>query len=309
VRRGGKKSSFLAQVLLATLFAVGPAHAANPNAQACLDRSHAFAARKDYASAILQLNEAIRLDPNLVQARLDRVKFYCALDQAAKAFEDCNKLIAMDSSAKNYPEIYLMRAKAEKQLEMPEKVYADCHKALTMPHPEMSEINEYLLYACRDTDRIQEAINATTDLLTKYKNGNEVHQLRVRGELYEAQNQLAKAEADLQKALSLNPRFDRCYEELARVHEKMGKSDKAMADYNALLKLNADDDTTLLEKARLEMRLGRNNDALLDLNKVIKIDPKLTSKVYEYRAEVYTRLGQKDLAARDKAKVAEMLAF
>ena len=286
-----------------------PAVAANPAAQACYNRSHAFAARKDYASAILQLNDAIRLDPGFMQARMDRVNYYSTLDRAALSLDDCNKIIAADPSAKRYPDIYLCRARSEKQLEMPEKVYADCHKALTMPNANMSEINEFLLYACRNTDKIQEAVDCCTALLTRYKNGNGVNQLRVRAELYEAQNQYAKAEVDLHKALSLNPRFDRCYEQLARIHEKIGQPDKAIADFNALLKLNADDDATLLDKARLEMRLGRDNDALADLNRVVKIDPNLTSRVYEYRAEVYTKLGKKDLAAKDKAKAAEMLAY
>ncbi|MBU6454307.1 MAG: tetratricopeptide repeat protein [Cyanobacteria bacterium REEB67] len=259
------------------------------------------------AAALKEFNAAIAIQPEYVDALYQRASIYCSLEQGAKAFEDCNKVIAADPQGKRFPEVFTFRAQADRQLELPDKIVPDCTKALSLGSSNKELLYNLRVYGYRNTGKVKEAIADLTTLLDKFKVGNADRLLRARSELFEQDKKPEKAAEDLYKALAINPRYDACYEQLARIHEHMGKPDKAVEDFSALIKINPDDEAMLLERGQLKMRMGRYSEALADINKCISIDPNLTSKMYVNRAEIYTKLGKPDLAAQDKAKAAKML--
>lgn len=283
---------------LAGSYAPGYALTANQAFEAALK----LRAQKRYPEALSMLALAIQLDPKFEDAYVQRVDMYCAIGQAAKTLDDCNKAIALDPEAKRQANLYKYRAQAYRQLDEPEKALADANKGLATKSPCTMELYFIRGWAHKELNQFKEALEDYNFILSKspQKDTNFLA-YHSRGELHLALNQLDAAEADLAKAIALNPKYDEAIEELARVHELMGKPQKAVDDYAGLIKLNPDDYTNYFKLGKLKLKMGLYADAAAALSKSIQIEPKLSAKIYECRAEAYAKMGKAALAAKDRA--------
>ncbi len=80
--------------------------------------------------------------------------------------------------------------------------------------------------------------------------------------------------------------------------EKLNRNDEAMVCLNGLLKTNPEDETALETRGRIWAKQGRYKEAISDYSKSIQLIP--SAALYKQRAEVYEKMGRKDLAARDR---------
>lgn len=80
--------------------------------------------------------------------------------------------------------------------------------------------------------------------------------------------------------------------------EKMNKNDEAVTCLNGLLKINPEDEAALEIRGRIWAKQGRYKEAIADYNKSIQLIP--SAALFKQRADVYEKMGRKDLAARDR---------
>lgn len=82
-----------------------------------------------------------------------------------------------------------------------------------------------------------------------------------------------------------------------------GRSKDAITVYSKMISDHPDDEMALMERSKLYSKLGKNKEALADLNAAIKELP--TSSMYLERARIYEKLGNAEMAKRDRAKARE----
>jgi tetratricopeptide (TPR) repeat protein len=85
-----------------------------------------------------------------------------------------------------------------------------------------------------------------------------------------------------------------CYYELK-------KYDKALADAATSITL-AESPKAFLNRGMVYLKLGKPDEASKDFSKAISLDDQLAD-AYEARSEAYAKLGQLELAAKDKKKL------
>ncbi|MBA3992149.1 MAG: hypothetical protein C0469_01385 [Cyanobacteria bacterium DS2.3.42] len=83
-----------------------------------------------------------------------------------------------------------------------------------------------------------------------------------------------------------------------------GRLKEAIDEYSKVLVASPDNEMALLGRARIYSKLGRDKDALADMNLVIKEMP--TSSMFLERAHIYEKLGNAEMAKRDRAKAREL---
>lgn len=159
----------------------------------------------------------------------------------------------------------------------------------------------------------------------------------MRGHVYFSLEELDLAERDLNKAISLNPRLAEAYWQRARVYGEKGKLDlalsesakavelagsasqsfwyqdraswyaqkgdnvRAIAEYSNGIKVNPKDFWLYFFRAAAYYKIGSYSKAIADLNIAGK-PPSTVSlgRVRQLRAQCYDKLGQHDLAAKDR---------
>jgi len=167
-----------------------------------IDRGLLFLQRGDYTTALLELNEAIRLEPDKAAGYANRAIVYSSdwkKDYDA-AIADYNKAIGIDGANAMF---YLGRG-----------VVYDLYK--------------------KDHDKgiadFTQAIRTDPDLADAYW---------WRASAYEWKNDHDQAVRDYTQAVKLRPDHARTYSARARIYEKLEKYDLAIADYTQLIRVAA----------------------------------------------------------------------
>jgi len=83
----------------------------------------------DPDKALENLNKAITLDPDFIEAYLTRAEAYMSIGEQEKAFEDFNKAIQLDP---NSADIYYTRGKVYSDLKQHEKAFEDFNQAIRL---------------------------------------------------------------------------------------------------------------------------------------------------------------------------------
>jgi Tfp pilus assembly protein PilF len=86
-------------LLLTAVFVLSAASLYAQTAQTRLDNGKRLFDQRNYDGAIKELNEAIRLDPNLAEAYAYRARAYSSKRDNDRAFSDANKSIQLNSSS------------------------------------------------------------------------------------------------------------------------------------------------------------------------------------------------------------------
>jgi hypothetical protein len=108
-----------------------------------------------------------------------------------------------------------------------------------------------------------ECLNQPEQALAKYKQAAAIKPTALAysqiGMIYGKQGHNAEALEALQKALQLDPTFDRTYVYLGGVHQNMGDLPTAAAEFNHALVLNPQDETAAQSLANVEAALARRH--------------------------------------------------
>jgi len=193
----------------------------------------------DNASAIKGFDEAIRLDPSLVEVYIMRGSTYHAEGDFSKALADFGEAIRLDPKSAR---AYCDRAILENEVSQPEKALADYNQAIRLaPNFHRAYFN--------------------------------------RGAYFREGHNYDRAIADFNRAIELMPNDVNAYGQRANAYAGQGDRFHATADANVAIKLQPRDfylwrATDLRLRAEAYRILGRGDLALRDFREAVRVAPK-----------------------------------
>jgi len=144
--------------------------------------------------------------------------------------------------------------------------------------------------------------SALVDFNNAFRFGEETSDLyNNRGLTYLFLGELKLAFDDFSKAIELDSNFAEAYTNRATIHIELGELEEALQDLNKALKINPDNVSAIYERGRLNYKMKKYTDAIKDFDKCIKLNLK-NSKVYYNRGNAYFRLEQYQKAIEDYTK-------
>jgi tetratricopeptide (TPR) repeat protein len=304
-------------------------------AGAFLDRGILFAARGDFALAIEDFSETIKLKPDFASAYLlraralqasvskiesiaedfssfDSVSYgvknnYTAANKPVydKALADINTAIKLDDTSFN---AYFLRGEIYDDMGDYDRAIADFNQALKRNPNSVSTYNRRgLVYYKKDdyekavADYTQ-AINIAPNYNAPYNN---------RGNVYEAKEDYDRAIADYTQAIRLDPNDAGSYNNRGNAYLNRGLKgiwdrnydyekdyDNAIADYTQAIRLRPDDAIPYGSRGYAYRRKDDNDRAIADFTQAIKIDPD-DAFAYYWRGFEYSKKKNYDSAIAD----------
>jgi PQQ-dependent catabolism-associated CXXCW motif protein len=119
-----------------------------------------------------------------------------------------------------------------------------------------------------------------------------------RGSAYLAKGELAKALADYDAAVNLNPKDWETYANRGRAYVENGEIDRALGDFNVAIGLNPLHWKGYLGRGRVYFYKGDYNRALAEYDEAIRLDSS-SSDAYADRAALHVRRGDFEIAITD----------
>lgn len=223
-----------------------------------------------FEEAVALYTEAIELDPDLVDAYVNRSQAYLELGRFDEALADANKAIQLE------PELagaYVNRAAAYSGLGRYDEALDDANKAIEL-EPELA-----LAYVVRGI----------------------IYNDRVPGE----EGDYSKALTDLNKAIELDPNLAKAYNARGAVHASLGDYEQALADFDKAIELDPELALAHNNRGFAHLYLNDFRQSIIDLDKAIELDPDL-ALAYSNRGAAHFALGEMEEAVRDSDRALEL---
>jgi TonB family protein len=262
--------------------------------------------KKDFAGALVDVNQAIEKSPNNEKALLERARLYLAQKKFTEAIADCTKSIEL----KENPRALNVRSAAKIDMKDFDGAIKDSNRSLEIA-PGTIEAAAALCFRGRAKqmqDHEKEAIddfNASLKINPKFANA---YGFKAHSELKLLQYD--KAEIDCNKALELNPKFtqaylDRCYIRILAKNFKAG-----LEDANSAITSNPKMPLPYEYRGKMKASLGDNDGAIIDIDKAIELggDSEELNSVKKVLAEaIKADAGQFREAAKETPHVDERM--
>lgn len=185
-----------------------------------------------YDDALVAYREAIRLNPNLPQAYLNRGITYFGKHEYDLALEDLNKALSLDLG---FPQAYHARAS--------------------------------LLNARKEFDRALDDIDSALRI-----NPDDSEAFQIRGDVWHSKGAFASAIADYTRAIALDPYNAQAYANRAAIYAKVGDTDRAIAEFSSALRINPFYRFALSERASVFIKKRDLDRALEDYSTALALD-------------------------------------
>jgi tetratricopeptide (TPR) repeat protein len=286
-----------------------------------LDRGILFASTGDYEMAIADINEAIRLNPNMAAAYSMRGKtLYVSMslvtgvaninfggitttstegkatEEQMRVFDlaiaDYSTSIRLDpDNANNYVErgvVYISKEDFDLGV-------ADFNRALQIDPNDVyayhNRGNAY--YYKKDYDRAiddySQAIRLNSNFTPAYSN---------RGVVYSDKNEYDKAIADFNQAIRLNPNFTLAYYGRGNAYSNKKDYDRAIDDYSQVIRLNSNYAKAYYGRGLMYSEKKDYDRAIDDYSQAIRLNPNYTNAYYN-RGTDYVNKKDYDKAIAD----------
>jgi tetratricopeptide (TPR) repeat protein len=201
-------------------------------------RGTGWAAKNDFARAIMDFDESLRLNPKNLVALSNRGAAWVLKGEPARAIADLDAVIGLNP--KN-PVSFSARGALWRQLKEFDKSIADLDEAIRLDPKQSQAYNNRALTwkAAGDYDRaiadLDEAIRLNPADEKAYGN---------RGDLWRLKGDLGRTIADLDVQIRMQPKDSFGYRLRGDAYRYKGDLDQAISDYNAALKIEPDDIAT-----------------------------------------------------------------
>src|SRR6266542_1697858 len=111
-----------------------------------------------------------------------------------------------------------------------------------------------------------------------------------------------EAIAEFTKAIQLNPKDARIYNDRGRVYHRMNRFPEAIEDFSKAIEIAPKDYAGYSERGSTQVSQNQMDAALADLNKALELKPN-DAQTLRWRASAYRALKQYDLAIQDYTAV------
>jgi tetratricopeptide (TPR) repeat protein len=220
----------------------------------------------DPKKAIEYLNNAIKLQPDYIDALGNRGNAYADLGQEQRAVDDYNEVLRLK----------------------PDDVFAYINRG-----------NVYydLGQHQRAIDDFSDAIRLKPDYAEAYSN---------RGNVYDDLGQRQRAIEDFNEAIRLKPDYAEAYVNRGATYAKLGQHQRAIENYDDAIRLKPYDAKAYYNRGIVYARdLGQYQRAIEDFNYAILLKPDHTNAYYN-RGKAYLLQGNSKLGCRDAQKACDL---
>jgi tetratricopeptide (TPR) repeat protein len=258
-------SAFVVVAVLATLVWRASMSEAAESARRAIADAQLSMNYGDYRGALSRVDEALNLDPELVEARLIRAKLLIKLWRTAEAVKEAKALL------KKAPEdwrVHLILAGLAKAREVP-TISAQEHIDFAESRAPETADAYYLrsLIAERPTEAIE--------LLDRALKLNPAHieALIERIHRYDQLKNFPEALRDCDRLIYMRPRSAEGHREKERILRRSGDLLGALAEAEEAVKLDPEDPVSYSTRATINEILGRHREAIKDITRAIELDP------------------------------------
>jgi len=232
-----------------------------------------------YAEAIMYFTLAIKLDPSLLDAYLNRGDLYTLLKKDTLAIEDYTSVILLDPTRAN---VYLSRSTSYYELKKYNEAIEDCNKAIGISP---NYVDAYIMRAnLKNLNKDYDGAIADYSQLIKIDPEDKYTYYQFRGIAKSGKLDHAGAIADLTTCISLNPNDVDLYTERARSYLLLSDYKSGIADFTKIISLEPSNATTYIDRASAKLILKDYSSAIKDYTTAIQLDL-LYEMVYFYRAQ------------------------
>lgn len=256
---------------------------------------------KDPKKRLADLEEALQLAPQMVQALRARGFHYARMKKSEQALAD---LEAAEKIAPDHPAtleaLALLLAQMKKYDEALAK-FDKLHKLL----PNLVEPLEYKAQIHATRSNKEEALKCL-DQAVKLQPGN-LKVLLLRAGLYDDMKMPKKAMADVDRVLELEPNQAQARRIRAMLLARAGKMDEVLAELKNILKKSPNDVPVQLQLAMINAMMDQPRKAIDIYTNVLAKKPNNTDALVA-RASSYLTIGEHDKSIADYEKAAKLKA-
>jgi tetratricopeptide (TPR) repeat protein len=238
------------------------------SASQAFDEGRSYSANREFDNAITAFTEAIRLDPDNIDAYCNRGYAYSEIGEHDKAIADYTEAIRLGPEALHLCYACFSRGIAYTKKGDYDKAIADC----------------------------TEAIRLVPDDAVAY---------RVRGFAYGEKGDLDRAIIDYNEAIRIDPEDVDAHYKRGFAFERNGELDKAIADFTEIIRLKPSYANAYFSRGLFYWKAGELDKAIADLTETIRLDPKIAAAYY-FRGSSYRRKGETAEAEADFTQAKEL---
>ena len=214
-------------------------------------RSHAYALKGDKDRALVDLNQALAVDPYLWTALVNRAVFYSQAGQLDLALKDYDDAILFHADV---PEAYLDRAIAYDKKGEPDRAIADANEAIRRS-PKFLPAHLFLVDHYLAAGKLEAADQETAAALALGAKPAALFNSRCWARAV-AGREPKLALSDCNQALALAPNTASYLDSRGLVDLRIPDSDAAIKDYSAALAANPNQPTSLYGRSLAKRRKG-----------------------------------------------------
>ena len=249
-------------------------------------RGAAFASRRDYENALLNLSKAIALDAANAQYFYERANIQLQLQHAPGAVEDLDRAIALNAS---YLEAHIVRARVYAGQKKTEEALGDLEAADKLA-PAQGQIRLELAQLYMSLGNPAAAIRQWDLWIDSHPvDAHFVGALAQRcfAKALQGQN-LDSALSDCNRAIALvnmrNPDEAGLLVNRGLVRLRQGEFDKAISDFDDALKLQPKNAPALYGRGLVSIRLNKAKQGEADIDAAVKLDKTLKDRLHGFGA-------------------------